>query len=145
MLTDDDSVLRKELKLFIGENPEIRICGEERNGLELMVYLYRLSRARQALPDLVILDISMPYLGGIETARQIKMLYPSVKILLLSIHSNKEYFEYAAAGGADGYLSKSGMDKELLAAIKTIRAGAFYRKNSKGAGSDTEKCRESAN
>ena len=145
LITGDISMMREDLKVFVEEDPEIKICGEARNGLELLVQLYRLNRARKALPDLVLLDIVMPYLGGLEAARQIKLLYPSIKILLLSIHSNKEYLEYVAAGGADGYLSKSGMDTELLAAIKTIRSGAFYGKPPNGAGCDAGTCREAAN
>jgi len=145
MIADDNSLLREELKVFIEEDPAMKICGEARNGLELLVKLYQLNRARKALPDLVLLDIVMPYLGGIEAARQIKLLYPSVKILLLSIHSNKEYLEYAAAGGADGYLSKSGMDTELLVAIETIRSKAIYGKPPHGGGSDAETYRDAAN
>ena len=68
----------------------------------------------------------MPYLGGLETARQIKMVYPSVKVLFLSIYDNKEYLEYAIAGGAEGYLLKGEMDVEIISAIKTVLKGDFY-------------------
>jgi DNA-binding NarL/FixJ family response regulator len=126
VLTDDNPLLRKELKNFISSDPELNITGEAGNGLELLGYLYKLNNMQQNLPDLVILDISMPYLGGIETARQIKLVYPTVKILFLSIYDNREYLEYAVAGGAEGYLLKNEMDSEIFAAIKTVRSGYFY-------------------
>ena len=126
VLTDDNPLLREELKHYIEEDPELMICGEAGNGLELLSYLYKLNAQQQALPHLVILDISMPYLGGIETARQIKQVYPSVKVLFLSIYDNKEYLEYAIAGGAEGYLLKGEMDSEIFSAIKTVRNGDFY-------------------
>jgi DNA-binding NarL/FixJ family response regulator len=126
MLTDDNPLLREELKHYIEEDPELRICGEVANGLELLGNLYKLNAQQNALPDLVILDISMPYLGGIETARQIKLVYPTVKVLFLSIYDNKEYLQYAIAGGAEGYLLKGEMDSEIFSAINTIRNGEFY-------------------
>jgi two-component system, NarL family, response regulator NreC len=126
VLTDDNPLLRDELKHFISADPELNIIGEAGNGLELLGYLYKLNAEQQTLPHLVILDISMPYLGGIETARQIKMVYPSVKVLFLSIYDNKEYLQYAIAGGAEGYLLKGEMDTEIFSAIKSIRNGEFY-------------------
>ena len=94
--------------------------------MELLGHLYKLNAQQQTLPQLAILDISMPYLGGIETARQIKLVYPTVKVLFLSIYDNKEYLEYAIAGGAEGYLLKGEMDSEIFIAIKMVRDGSFY-------------------
>lgn len=126
VLTDDNPLLRDELKQYIETDPELKITGEAGNGIELLAYLYKLTAQQQVLPHLVILDISMPYLGGIETARQIKMVYQTVKVLFLSIYDNKEYLEYAIAGGAEGYLLKGEMDSEIFTAIKTVRNGEFY-------------------
>ena len=126
VLTDDNPELRQELKNYIESAPDLKIIGEAGNGLELLGYLYKRSSQPQTLPHLVILDISMPYLGGIETARQIKLVYPTVKILFLSIYDNKEYLQYAIAGGAEGYLLKSEMDSEIFSAINTVRNGEFY-------------------
>jgi DNA-binding NarL/FixJ family response regulator len=126
MLTDDNPLLRDEMRIFISADRELNVIAEAGNGLELLGFLYKQNKSQQQLPDLVILDISMPYLGGIETARQIKMVYPSVKILFLSIYDNKEYLDYAIAGGADGYLLKGEMDSEIFSAIKAIRNGEFY-------------------
>ena len=126
ILTDDNPVLRDELKQYIETDPELKITGEAANGLELLGHLYKLNAQQQTLPQLAILDISMPYLGGIETARQIKLVYPTVKVLFLSIYDNKEYLEYAIAGGAEGYLLKGEMDSEIFTAIKMVRDGSFY-------------------
>jgi DNA-binding NarL/FixJ family response regulator len=126
VLTDDNPVLRNELKQYIETDPELEITGEAGNGLELLGYLYKINAHQHTLPQLVILDISMPYLGGIETARQIKLVYPTVKVLFLSIYDNKEYLEYAIAGGAEGYLLKGEMDSEIFTAIKMVRDGSFY-------------------
>jgi DNA-binding NarL/FixJ family response regulator len=126
VLTDDNTMLRDELRNYIETDPELTITGEAGNGLELLGYLYKLNAQQQTLPQLVILDISMPYLGGIETARQIKLLYPTVKVLFLSIYDNREYLEYAIAGGAEGYLLKGEMDSEIFNAIKMVRDGDFY-------------------
>jgi len=126
MLTDDNPVLREELKNFLSSEPELRVIAEAGNGLELLGSLYKMNSSKQDLPDLVILDISMPYLGGIETARQIKLVYPTVKVLFLSIDDNKEYLEYAISGGAEGYLLKSEMDSEIFSAIYAMRHGQFY-------------------
>jgi two-component system, NarL family, response regulator DegU len=126
MLIDDNPLLREELRQFIEEEPDLKVCGEAENGLELLGHLNELKNDRQELPQLIVLDISMPYFSGLETARQLRLMYPSIKILFLSNHDSKEYLKYALAGGAEGYLLKSVMDTELIPAIRTICSGASY-------------------
>jgi two-component system response regulator NreC len=75
---------------------------------------------------MIILDISMPKLGGIGATRQIKRLYPNVKVLILTMHNNWEYFHSAILAGADGYLLKEDADRELFPAIKKVRKGEAY-------------------
>jgi len=75
---------------------------------------------------MVILDISMPNLRGIEATREIKMIYPDMKVLILTMHKNKEYLYHAISAGAEGYLLKEDADTELFSAIKTIRQGGIY-------------------
>ena len=142
MLIDDNPLMRESLKQFIEEAPELKICGEAGNGLELLGHLNKLSSLQQGLPHLVILDISMPYFGGLETARQIRLMYPSVKILFLSNHDTKEYVKQAFAAGAEGYLSKSEMVTELLPAIRMILSGAMYNTMGTGECNDTGACRD---
>ncbi len=126
ILVDDNHLLRDELKILIEGKPDLKVIGEAGSGIEVLALLYKLSSQNKAMPQLVILDISMPYLGGIETARQIKQMYPTVKVLFLSIHNNQEYLDYAVAGGAEGYLLKDEMDSEILSAIAIIRQGGNY-------------------
>ena len=96
--------------------------GEAGDGLELLDLLKLL----QLTPDMIILDISMPNLNGIEAIRQIKMAYPKVKVLILSMHKIKEYVKSALFAGADGYLLKEDADTELFSSIETIQNGGIF-------------------
>jgi DNA-binding NarL/FixJ family response regulator len=75
---------------------------------------------------MAILDITMPNLGGIEATRRIKMTYPEVKVLILTIHKDQEYQHQAFSAGAEGYLLKEDASTELFSAIETIRQGGIY-------------------
>ncbi len=75
---------------------------------------------------MVIVDISMPMLRGIEATREIKAIHPNIKVLIFTMHKNKEYLYQAISAGADGYLLKEDADTELSSAIKTIRRGKIY-------------------
>jgi len=90
------------------------------DGLELLDCLNRRPL------HLVILDISMPHLGGLEATRLIKASHPRTKVLILTLHNRREYLSEAKAAGAEGYLLKDGMDKNLLPAIATLRQGGTY-------------------
>jgi DNA-binding NarL/FixJ family response regulator len=75
---------------------------------------------------MAIVDITMPNLGGIEATRRIKMTYPEVKVLILTIHKEQEYLDQAFSAGAEGYLLKEDANTELFSAIETIRQGGIY-------------------
>jgi DNA-binding NarL/FixJ family response regulator len=75
---------------------------------------------------MVILDITMPNLGGIEATRKIKTTYPSVKVLVLTVHKDNEYLKQAISAGAEGYLLKEELGTELFSAIQTIQRGGVY-------------------
>jgi DNA-binding NarL/FixJ family response regulator len=90
------------------------------SGLELLTLLNKLT------PDMILLDISMPNLRGIEATREIKSIHPDVKVLILTMHKNKEYLHQAISAGADGYLLKEDAGTELSSAIQTIRRGRIY-------------------
>jgi len=77
-------------------------------------------------PQLVILDISMPNLRGLEATREIKIINPEVKVLILTMHKDQEYLYHAFAAGAEGYLLKEDADSELISAIDTLRKGGTY-------------------
>ena len=90
------------------------------NGLELLNVLKNIPA------DMVILDITMPNLRGIEATREIKMTYPETRILILTMHKKKEFLYHGLSAGAEGYLLKEDTDTELLSAIETIRGGKVY-------------------
>ncbi|MBU1138297.1 MAG: response regulator transcription factor [Proteobacteria bacterium] len=120
LLADDHVLIRHGIRNIISNNPALRVIGEVGDGEELLVFLERM------VPDLLILDISMPKLTGIEAVGKVKKAYPHVKILMLTMHKNKQYFYHAMSAGADGYLMKEDSDEELLLAIKRIRDGKSY-------------------
>jgi DNA-binding NarL/FixJ family response regulator len=96
------------------------VIGEVEEGQELLELLEEVS------PDLVILDISMPNLGGLEAAQRLKHSHPQVKILFLSMHRKQAFVQQARSLGAAGHLLKDEMDQSLLSAIRQIRAGKTY-------------------
>ena len=120
VLADDHYLIREGLRSILEENADLHVVGEASDGLGLLLILDQLK------PDMVILDISMPNLQGIETARQVKMKYPEMKILILTMHREREYLYSAISAGVEGYLLKEDAEKELLAAIETIRRGEGF-------------------
>ena len=120
VLADDHVLFRRGMRKLIQEMPGMEVVGEANDGLELLELLKNL------IPDLVVLDISMPNLRGIEAAREIRTLYPQTKVLILTMHKNKEYLYHAITAGAHGYLLKEDSDEELFSAIETLRKGATY-------------------
>lgn len=120
VLADDHVMFRRGVKRILEEKRNLEVAAEVDDGLELLDVL-----KREKL-DMVILDISMPNLRGIEAAVQIKKMYPRVKILILSMHSDKEYLYHSLTAGADGYLLKEDADTELFSAIEEIRKGNVF-------------------
>jgi two-component system, NarL family, response regulator NreC len=120
ILAEDHPAFRKLLRLELTCIPELEIIGEVDDGVQLLELL------DQVQPDLVILDISMPRLGGLEAARKIKEQHGQVKVLFLTMHKNSAYVEQARLIGADGYLLKEEVDQELLPAIDLIKGGKKF-------------------
>lgn len=120
VIADDHSLIRQGLKSLICTDPTLLVVGEASNGMDL------LERLREQPTDLVIADITMPQLNGIEAVGKIRELFPQVAILILTMHSGSHHFYQAMIAGADGYLIKDDSDNELLTAIRTIRAGTPY-------------------
>ncbi len=119
-LADDHVLVRQGVKRIIQEKQGLVVAGEADDGLELLELL------EKSVPDMVVLDISMPRLRGIEAIKMVKKLYPNVKILVLTMHRDKEYLYQAMSSGADGYVVKEEADTSLLAAIAAVRAGKNY-------------------
>jgi DNA-binding NarL/FixJ family response regulator len=120
ILADDHVILRQGLKKIIEGRPDLEVIGEAGDGLEL------LRLVKQLMPQLVILDISMPNLRGIEAIREIKAVYPEAKTLILTMHKDSDYLYQGISAGADGYLLKEEADTELFSAIESIRSGGNY-------------------
>ncbi len=120
VLADDHKMFRLGVKKIIDETEDLEVVGEVDDGLQL------LSLLKKSTPQMVILDISMPNLRGIEAAREVKIINPDIKILILTMHKNKEYLYHCLSAGAEGYLLKEDTDTELFSAIETIRQGGIY-------------------
>lgn len=120
LLADDHTLIRRGIRNLICNNPALEVIGEVGDGEELLEFL------ETTQPELLILDISMPKLTGIEAVSRVKKKYPKIKILMLTMHKNKQYFYHAMSAGADGYLMKEDSDEELLLAIERIQDGKSY-------------------
>lgn len=120
ILADDHMMFRQGIKKILSEIDDIEVIGEARDGLEL------LSLVKKMLPDMVILDISMPKIRGIEATREIKKIDAKIKVLILTMHKSREYLSYAISAGVEGYLLKEDADSELFSAIENIRRGRAY-------------------
>lgn len=120
VLADDHTIVRQGIKRMIEDEADLTVVGEASDGLELLNLLKILDA------DLVIVDISMPGLRGIEATREIKKNFPNVKVLILTMFKDKDLLSQAIFSGADGYILKENSDKELWSAIKKIRQGEIY-------------------
>lgn len=120
VLADDHVMFRQGIKRIIEGMADVEVVGEASDGLELLALL------KKTTPQMVILDISMPKLRGLEATREIKILNPAIKVLLLTMHKDKEYLYHGFAAGAEGYLLKEDADTELLNAIETLKRGGTY-------------------
>ena len=120
VLADDHAMFRQGIKRILNDGESLEVVGEASDGLEL------LEVSRRTNPDMVILDISMPNLRGLEATREIKTTFPNVKVLILTMHRDKEYVCGAISAGAEGYLLKEDADTELFAAVEKIRKGGCY-------------------
>jgi DNA-binding NarL/FixJ family response regulator len=120
ILADDHVILRHGMKSLIDGVADLRVIGEADDGAELLKMLHTIT------PDLVILDIAMPKIRGLEAAAEIKTNFPTIKILILTMHKSGQFLHHALAAGVDGYLLKEDASKEIFTAVNTIRAGRKY-------------------
>ena len=120
LLADDHSIIRDGLRLLLDKEEGMTVVGEAANGREALELAGRLH------PDVVIMDITMPGMNGIEAARQILADSPTVKIIALSVHTDNQYVAQMIRAGASGYLPKSCAFQELALAIRTVLAQKTY-------------------
>ncbi len=121
ILANDHAPLRECLRRILKGKADLEVVGEAEDGLEL----FGLLASSKAAPHMVILDLSLPNLKR-DVICKLKAIYPDIKVLTLSMHKDKEYFGRAIINGAEGYLLKENVDRELLPAIEIIRHGGVY-------------------
>lgn len=119
-LADDHSVVRAGLRLLLETEPDFEVVGEASNGSEAV------RKIMQAEPDIAIIDIAMPNLNGIEVIRQLREANLATRVIILSMHSNQNHIFRALQAGAQGYVLKSSVATELIAAVKTVWVGRRY-------------------
>lgn len=117
LLADDHAILREGLASLIEKQPGIAVVGEAEDGSEC------LEKAAALVPDVVVLDIKLPGMSGIEVCRQLKSSYPLMKVIMLSMYEEYEYINRALQVGADGYLLKKVASSELVSAIRKANEG----------------------
>lgn len=120
LLVDDHELVRRGLRSFLGNRSDIVIAGEAENGEQA------LALAQEKKPDVVIMDISMPGMDGMEVTRRLKEECPQCHVLALTVHDDKQYFIEMLSAGASGYVTKQAAADELGAAILAVSAGQVY-------------------
>jgi len=120
LVVDDHTVIRRGIQSILRSWPEWEISGEASSGEEAI----ELTKALQ--PDIVLMDISMPGMGGLEATKLIRKICPQAKILLLTLHDSPEWAETALRAGARGYVLKSDSERELLKALTVVAGNGVY-------------------
>jgi DNA-binding NarL/FixJ family response regulator len=120
ILAEDHTLVRTGMRALLENSKQVQVVGEANNGRQAV------DLARQLQPDLVLMDIAMPELNGIEAARQIRLAQPAVRVLMLSMHDDQQYVFEALKSGANGYVLKGAAFQELLTAITTVMGGKNY-------------------
>jgi two-component system response regulator NreC len=120
LLVDDHAVVRQGFRMILGAQPDMKIVGEAGNGREAI------SQAAELQPDVVVMDVAMPELNGIEATRRIAESSPRVRVLALSMHKDSVYVREILRAGAKGYLLKESIDVDLLTAVRAVAKGDGY-------------------
>jgi len=117
ILADDHRILREGIRALIEDQDDMVVVGESEDGMATVKMVGELE------PDVVVMDIAMPLLNGLEATRQIHRDFPQVKVLILTMHDNEEYIRQVLAAGALGYVLKDAAARDLLGAIRTVNQG----------------------
>lgn len=120
LLADDHTILRAGLRMMLNAQPDFEVVGEAQDGRQAI------QEAQRLQPDVILMDITMPDMNGIEATRQIKKLLPETKVLVLTMHEHDEYVFQALRAGASGYMLKEAADTDLISALRVIQNGQFY-------------------
>ncbi len=117
LLADDHTILREGIRSLLEDQADIQVVGEAEDGRAVV------QLAAELQPDVVLIDIAMPRLNGLEATRQIKRDHPRIGLLILTMHDNEEYVRQGLAAGASGYVLKRAAASELVAAIRAVHRG----------------------
>lgn len=120
LLVDDHAVVRDGIRARFENHPDFDVVGEAVNGRDAII------KAGELQPDVVLMDISMPVMNGMDAARQIRNDYPDMKVIILTMHEHKEYIQGVIRCGAHGYIVKDVGSDEMINAIKTVLGGETY-------------------
>jgi len=124
LLVEDHTIVRKGLRAILDGEEGIEVIEEAENGREAV------AKVEQLRPDVVLMDISMPILNGLEATRQIRKRFPEVKVLILTMHTNEEYIFQILRAGASGYVVKQAVPTELVSAIHDVYRGDAFLSSS---------------
>ena len=120
LLAEDHHLVRQGLRALLEREPDVEIVGEAADGLEALHLIKDLQ------PDIVLMDITMPGLNGLEVLRRVRSRLPEVRVLVLSVHEGEEYVLRALQAGASGYLLKRSLSAELLVALRAAQRGEIF-------------------
>ncbi|HEY1388217.1 MAG TPA: response regulator transcription factor [Ktedonobacterales bacterium] len=120
LLVDDHPIFRAGLRALLESQPDVRVVGEAGNGAEAI------ARATELRPDIILLDISMPDVDGLEALRRMQADHVPGKVLVLTMHAENEYLFQVLESGGYGYVLKQGVDTDLFTAIRTVAAGDIF-------------------
>src|SRR3990167_192894 len=120
LLADDHTIVRQGLRALLDSQEDIEVVGEAEDGRQAF------EKTKELIPDIVVIDITMPNLNGIEATRQIKKLSPEIKVLVLTVHDNEEYIHQILQAGASGYLLKESAVSDLVSAINAVVKGDIF-------------------
>jgi len=120
LIADDHKIFRQGIKKLLEEEQDLQVVGEAADGREVV------KKATELKPDIILMDIAMANLNGLEATKQIKKVLPESKIIMLTMHKNEEYVLQSFQAGASGYILKEGAVEELVSAIRSIHADKSF-------------------